>query len=231
MSEILLAHNHDTSFKALAKMLNDNLNQIYSHDPPHLQLCDNGVGRDIVSIVTRSLKDDLPQLIASIKKGDTLLPQVIIAKSISISPPQTGITPMKFQYKETVKLVNEVDENDFVTLRGQSFAYESPAQIVILSRDDFVAQELSLSIVNILANSKTVKYDLPMKSITDDTYYRVKDVGNLKLKNINTMVFSDATDNDSGMVVVAAEFNILDNYFIFREWNDIATQYTVNSTP
>jgi len=119
-------------------------------------------------------------------------------------------------------------KKSIVTLAGQFFEYESPVQIVILARSSYVAKELSLALWNILGNNLTIKYDLPLYDKNDKTvFYRVRDIGSLRLLNVQSMSFSDTTIQYSGVVSMGAEFNVKDKYFIFENWEDIATKYVI----
>ncbi|MGW8169658.1 MAG: hypothetical protein ACWGHH_06605 [Sulfurovaceae bacterium] len=227
-------HNHDTSFKTLVRFLNDNIKKIPFNGSPELQLCNAEGGRNIVWASTQSLASDIGELTKKINKtnglDDGLLPQIIIARSPSINPSQFGRDAMKFRMMRSVKLVNKLDENDTMTLAGQWFEYETPIQIVILARSQFTAKELSLHVLNILANNSKLNYGVLMTSIEDPAKsYLLSDLGEFTLANVKSASFSESTVQMSGVVAIGAEINMREQFFMFEDYNDIVTKYTISS--
>lgn len=232
---VRVSHNHDTSFKVLAKTINDGLKGIYSHNHSELKLCSSengGVDRNIVSVSINGLNNDMEALISLLNRDDgSLFPRVIIAKSNTINPSQMGATSKKFQMQQSVKLENVEDKSDTISLKGQIFPYETPVQIVIMARSGFATMELGLNILNILANNHTIKYDMMMNDKEDTSKkFLLKDFATLKLANINSASFSESTESNLGFVSIAMEFNMRNSYFIFRDDEAIMKNYTVQNS-
>lgn len=223
---MLLVHNHDTSIKTFAKMLNDNIKKIPNITGfEELNLCD----RDIVALTQKSLAEDMDTLIKKLN-NDTdnpseIFPQIIIAQSNEIQPSVFGRSAKKFQMFDIIKLQNEVDPTDTVTLTGQMFTYESPVQIVILSRSGYSTKELSLHIWNILANNQKINYSLIIEDKENSQFHSVGDYGHINLVGIKSASFSDTSLLESGVVASAINFTIREQFFMLRDTEDVATKY------
>ena len=212
---IIGASNSDTALKIVAKTINDELKHTFSHFLPSLNLCpeNNGVDRDLVSISTKSISDDIEELFTTInhKKDDSLLPQIIIGKSNEIVPSRLGRESGKFKFHKEFKFVNEADSSTII-LRGQSFSYESPIQIIILARAGFEVTSLGLAIINILTNNKRLTYDVFAQSETQK--YRLKDITAVKVLGADIASFSESTEKYKGYVAIATELNIQHEYLM-----------------
>ena len=228
---MLLVHNHDTSIKTFAKMLNDNIKKIPNITGfEELALCD----RDIVSITNKSLSEDIEELIKKLNNPTNnpldIFPQIIIAQSHEIQPSVFGRSAKKFQMYDIIKLQNEVDPADTVTLTGQMFTYESPVQIVILARAGYSLKELSLHTLNILANNEKINYSLIIEDKDNAQFHSVSDYGHINLVGIKSASFSDASVKNSGIVATAINFTIREQFFMLRDTEDVTTQYRTTVT-
>ncbi|NOR57208.1 MAG: hypothetical protein GQ474_01645 [Sulfurimonas sp.] len=224
-----LIHNHDTSIKTLAKMLNDTLSKIPNlNGSSELDLC----ASDIVSLTKTSLASDIDKLTRLLNNEDnnpdTFLPQVIIAQSNTIQPSQFTRTMKKFQMHDVITLVNKNDVTEKITLSGQMFSYETPIQIVILSRTQYASKELALHTLNILANNERINYQLRLHDTNNpSSLYSVDDYGHLNLVGVKSMSFSESIEADKGMVIIAGELILRENFFMLSEDNDIMTNWNI----
>lgn len=227
---MLLVHNHDTSIKTFAKLLNDKLKKIPNiHNYSELDLCDGVGGRNIVSLTKKSLAEDIESLINMLNNNNndplTLFPQVIVAQSHEIQPSVFGRSAKKFQMNDIIKLKNKLDDTDTLTLSGQMFTYESPVQIVILTRSSHASKELSLHTWNILANNEKINYSLILEDKLSGEYHAVEDYGHVKLVGIKSASFSDANAKESGVVATALNFTLREQFFMLRDSEKIATTF------
>jgi hypothetical protein len=230
---MLLVHNHDTSIKTFAKLLNDQIKKIPNiHGYDELELCNASSGRNIVSLTVKSLAQDIDSLLKKLNNETNnpldLFPQIIVSQSSSISPSAFGRTMKKFQMKDIIKLVNKEDPEDTLTLAGQMFTYETPVQIVILTRSNHASKELALHTWNILANNEKIKYSLLLKDEVNNKNHVVEDYGHLRLVGVKSASFSDASTVESGVVAVAMDFTMREQFFMLRDSEQIATKYRVD---
>lgn len=232
----LLVHNHDTSIKTFAKLLNDELKRIPNlNGSEELNLCNVSGGRDIVSVTRNNLVQDMDNLIKLLNsedhKPEEFLPQVLVAQSNVIQPSQFGRTAKKFQMNDIIKLVNKNDETETITLAGRMFTYETPIQIVILTRTQYASKELSLHLLNILANNGKIDYQLRLHDTEhENELYSVDDYGHIKLVGVKSATFSESTVQESGMVAVGVEFTLRENFFMLKDNSYIMTKYRTEVT-
>jgi len=227
-----LVHNHDTSIKTLASVLNAKLKLIPNlNNSPELNLC--SADRDIVSVVQNSASQDIENLIKLLNSKDhdpdTFLPQVLIVQSNIIQPSQFGRNMKKFKMNDAITIVNKDDENEKITLAGRMFTYETPLQILILTRSKYASKELSLHIQNILANNKRIDYLLKLHDTDNpNELYAVEDYGHIKIVGVENATFSESTVQESGITVVGAELMAREQFFMFKDNDYIMRQWRVN---
>lgn len=224
-----LVHNHDTSIKTFAKLLNEKIKKIPNiNGSPELELC----GRDIVSITKSNLAQDIEGLIKKINNdenaADSFLPKIIIAQSNIIQPSVFGRNTKKFQMHDAIKLANKLDESETLMLTGQMFTYETPIQIVILTRSQYASKELALHALNILANNEKINYQLRLYDPNNTTeLHAVDDYGHIKIVGIKSATFSESTAQESGIVALGTELTLRENFFMLKENSNIMTQWKV----
>jgi len=223
-----LVHNHDTSIKTFAKLLNDKIKKIPNvtgYD--ELDLCE----RDIVSITRKSLSDDLERLITSLNnKSDNpmeLLPQIIVAQSNAIDPSSFGRNVKKFQMQDIITIVNVEDETDKLTLAGQMFTYETPVQIVVLTRSQYASKEIALHTLNILANNERINYKVLLQDKETGQNHVLHDYGHIRLVGVKSASFSESSVQESGIVALAIDFKIREQFFMLRDGVDVMKKYIV----
>lgn len=225
----LLIHNHDTSIKTFAKFVNDTLMGIPNlNGSPELDLC----GRDIVSLTQVNLAQDIEKIITSLNNetniASELLPQIIIARSNVIQPSQFGRMTKKFQFHDAIKIANKDNPEEFFYMSGQMFTYETPVQIVILTRSQYASKELALHLLNIMANNGKINYKLRLHDKENpNVFYAVEDYGHLNLVGVKSLTFSESTVQQSGIVALGAEFTIREQFFMLKNDPYIMEKYIV----
>ncbi len=226
---MLLVHNHDTSIKTFAKLLNDKIKKIPNiNGYSELELCD----KDIVSLTVGSLAQDIEKLISMLNKeansAKSVFPKIIVAQSHNIQPSAFGRSVKKFQMQDIIKLQNRDDEADTLTLAGQMFTYETQVQIIILARAGYASKELALHTWNILANNEKINYSLILQDEANSQFHAVEDYGHIKLVGVKSASFSDASVAQSGVVASAMDFTMREQFFMLRDSEKIATKYKFN---
>ncbi len=214
-------------------MLNDNIKRIPNvNGYDELALCNAEGGRNIVSLTVKSLAEDVDTLIKKLNNDTNnpldIFPQIIVAQSSEINPSVYGRNIKKFQMQDIIKLQNVNDANDTLTLSGQMFTYETPVQIIILTRSNYASKELSLHTWNILANHEKINYALILEDEVAGQYHKVNDYGHLKLIGVKSASFASASATQSGVVAVAMEFTMREQFFMLRDSEQIAQKYRVD---
>ncbi|MFT7880455.1 MAG: hypothetical protein ABXS91_08685 [Sulfurimonas sp.] len=151
-----------------------------------------------------------------------------MAQSNIIQPSSFGRTMKKFQMHDAIKLANVADPSDTLLLTGQMFTYETPIQIVILTRSGYAAKELALHTQNILANNERINYRLRLYDPNNTTeLHAVDDYGHIKIVGAKSASFSESTERESGIVALGTELMLRENFFMLKESSDIMTKWKV----
>ena len=225
MAQDQLTHNHDTAKKTLAKKINTGLKEYLNlNNSPHLNLAD----RDILEIVNKSSKEDIESFIEKLNTNDEFLPKMFLVTSPIIE--QANQLPLR--YKATEQLVLEDEEKTKrIILSGKRFAYKTQVQIIILAREEYTIQELSLLLLDVLNNMIETKYCLRLHDTENpNELYSVSNYGSMKIQEIQEAEFTQEDDENSGILASAIDFKVKQHYFFLKDIDDIAKKYELRPT-
>ena len=216
---LYLEHNSDTSLNMMSKILHDKLKEITTYR--NVKEFDNLSNEGTVQIVDISLKENLEELIQSIDNNNSateFLPKILIAQSKEIDHTKY-LSNLSFAKKEAITLVNKDDETDIKLLEGTWFEYETRVQLLLLTRSTFVNKDLSLELIRILYEMRSIKYPL---RLYDDTvpnlFYEVENYGTLDLMGFeNSPMMMETIGESKAIVATGIEFSLRENYFRLKE--------------
>jgi len=225
-----LTHNHDTSSKTLVNLLNRELKKIPNlNNSPTLNLCQDD--KNIVSLSPHGVAQDIDNLIKRLNDDgdDKLLPQVIVAIANNIKASDFGNAFKKFKRRDGIEIVDSKDPQNKIKLAGQIFDYETPIQIVILTRSQYDAKELSLHLLNILANNSKIYYKVRLYDTDNpDKFFSVDNYGHIKLIGVQSAVFSESTTQEQGMIALGMEIAMREQFFMFKDYENILKKWEIN---
>ena len=224
-----LQHNTDTSLNIFAKLLGDKIAEPFTYR--NIPDFDRVSSQDFVQIVDGSMKDDLESLVSRIDNDGSaidFLPKVLIAQSLEVDY-SAAVTMNALNRRESITLTRVDDPADGVMLDGTTFEFQTRVQVLVLAGSGFVSKELSLELVRVLYELRTISY--PLRMFDDqlpNVFYQVDNFGSIDLMGVETgKMQSQIIGSDSSIMVTGLEFDMRESYFRLSD-ADVYRQYEIS---